>query len=162
MMTREEIANVLQQISDCVNSGGCNKCPHNGAIDCIWAGGGLNEKAAAALMDSRTIEILSEFAIENRERLSRARAELAAQMEGDDNPPPDAADMINHPPHYTYGKRECIDEMLAMFGPQQVIAYCRCAAYKYRYRAGHKGDPAQDLAKADWYIDKAVELMHDV
>lgn len=70
-----------------------------------------------------------------------------------------AADVINHPPHYTYGERECIDEMEILFGREAVIAYCRCAAYKYKYRAGHKDDAAQDYAKADWYIDKAAELL---
>lgn len=82
------------------------------------------------------------------------RAQLAERST--DTP---AADMINHPPHYTYGKHECIDEMEILFGREAVIAYCRCAAYKYKYRAGHKDDAAQDYAKADWYIDKAAELL---
>lgn len=70
-----------------------------------------------------------------------------------------AHDPVNHPAHYTYGKHECIEEMEILFGREAVIAYCRCAAYKYKYRAGHKDDATQDYAKADWYIDKAAELM---
>lgn len=72
-------------------------------------------------------------------------------------------DMIEHPNHYTYGARECIDEMRILFGREAVIAYCRCAAYKYIYRQGHKGtaqDAAIDRQKADWYIGKAEELEH--
>lgn len=71
---------------------------------------------------------------------------------------PAESDPINHPAHYTYGKRECIDEMEILFGREAVISYCRLAAYKYKYRAGHKGDPALDYAKADWYLGKAQML----
>lgn len=67
-------------------------------------------------------------------------------------------DMVNHPPHYTSGKYECIDEMIILFGPEAVKAFCKCNAYKYRYRAGKKGDEQEDLDKADWYLAKAEEL----
>jgi len=68
------------------------------------------------------------------------------------------ADAVNHPEHYTRYKHECIDEMIAMFGVDAVKAFCRCNAYKYRYRAGAKGDAAEDLAKAEWYMDKLIQL----
>lgn len=38
---------------------------------------------------------------------------------------------VNHPAHYQ-GKHECIDEMIALFG--------------------------EDLDKANWYMDKLIEL----
>ena len=66
-------------------------------------------------------------------------------------------DMVNHPKHYNLGKHECIDEMIAMFGVEQVKAFCRCNAYKYRYRASAKNGQ-EDLDKAEWYIDKLMEL----
>ena len=66
-------------------------------------------------------------------------------------------DSINHPLHYTIGKYECIDEMIAMFGIEDVKAFCRCNVYKYRYREKLKnGD--EDLKKAEWYISKLIEL----
>ena len=65
-------------------------------------------------------------------------------------------DNVNHPAHYQ-GKYECIDEMIAMFGVEAVKAFCRCNVYKYRYRADKKNG-AEDLAKAEWYMDKLMEL----
>lgn len=47
--------------------------------------------------------------------------------------------------------------MIALFGVEAVKGFCKCNVYKYRYRANRKnGDEA--LAKADWYMDKLMEL----
>lgn len=67
-------------------------------------------------------------------------------------------DEINHPEHYTNGGMECIDEMIATFGKEAVAHFCICNVWKYRYRAGSKGDPEKDRQKADWYMKKFVEL----
>lgn len=66
------------------------------------------------------------------------------------------SDNVNHPAHYQ-GKHECIDEMIALFGVDAVRAFCMCNVYKYRFRAAQKNG-AEDLAKADWYMDKLMEL----
>lgn len=68
-------------------------------------------------------------------------------------PPKDA---VNHPSHYQ-GKHECIDEMISLFGVDAVKGFCMCNVYKYRYRASRKNG-AEDIAKADWYMDKLIEL----
>lgn len=68
----------------------------------------------------------------------------------------DMKDNVNHPDHYQ-GKHECIDEMLALFGIEDVKAFCRCNVYKYRYRASRKNGQ-EDLDKADWYMEKLMEL----
>ena len=65
-------------------------------------------------------------------------------------------DNVNHPPHYQ-GKHECIEEMIALFGVEAVKHFCMCNVYKYRYRASAKGGQ-EDLNKADWYMDKLMEL----
>ena len=67
------------------------------------------------------------------------------------------AETVDHPEHYRIGKYECIDEMLAMFGVEQVKAFCRCNVYKYRYRATQKGGE-EDLQKAEWYMDFLMKL----
>lgn len=65
-------------------------------------------------------------------------------------------DSVNHPSHYQ-GKYECIDEMIELFGIEAVKAFCRCNVYKYRFRANKKnGD--EDIAKAEWYMGKLMEL----
>lgn len=65
-------------------------------------------------------------------------------------------DNVNHPAHYQ-GKHECIDEMLALFGRHAVMNFCACNVYKYRYRAAAKNGQ-EDLDKANWYMDKLIEL----
>lgn len=67
---------------------------------------------------------------------------------------------INHPAHYNIpGRKECIEEMLEIYGPSAVYMFCTLNAYKYKYRAGHKDNKEQDEAKAEWYTRKAVELL---
>lgn len=71
------------------------------------------------------------------------------------------ASAINHPPHYNReGGMECIDEMIIMFGIDAVMDFCKCNAWKYRYRAADKNGE-EDLKKSDWYIKKYQEL-HDL
>ena len=66
-------------------------------------------------------------------------------------------EMVNHPEHYNQGKYECIDEMIALFGVEAVIWFCKCNIHKYKSRAPYKnGD--EDLKKAEWYMDKLLEL----
>lgn len=66
---------------------------------------------------------------------------------------------VNHPSHYQ-GKNECIDVMIAMFGVEAVKGFCKCNAYKYRFRAGQKeGNSAeQDIEKAEWYETYLMNL----
>lgn len=69
---------------------------------------------------------------------------------------------INHPSHYQ-GKNECIVIMRAMFGDDAVEAFCRCNAFKYRFRAGNKeGESAEkDLAKAEWYENYLINMIKE-
>ena len=64
-------------------------------------------------------------------------------------------DVVNQPSHYKVNERECIVEMLVLFGTEDFIKYCTVNAWKYRYRAGNKGDASEDLKKADRYIEYA-------
>lgn len=63
-------------------------------------------------------------------------------------------DMVNQPPHYTSHavfSGECWD-YVAMLTPAQY------AAAKYLWRWNGKGDPVENLEKALWYLDQAMEL----
>jgi hypothetical protein len=69
------------------------------------------------------------------------------------------SEMVNHPSHYNLSNRkECIDEMIDIYGLKDVAKWCEITAYKYKYRAGHKDSPTQDVQKAIWYTIKAREL----
>ena len=72
-------------------------------------------------------------------------------------------EQVDHPAHYQ-GKHECIDVMRAMFGDVAVKGFCRCNAFKYRFRAGKKdGNSAtQDIAKAEWYEEYLMNMEKEV
>ena len=65
---------------------------------------------------------------------------------------------VNHPAHYNKpGRKECIVEMLEIFGIEKVLAFCELNAYKYIYRSDMKGGQ-EDKDKALWYVQKQNEL----
>lgn len=69
------------------------------------------------------------------------------------------SDMVNHPSHYNLpNRKECIDEMIDIYGLKDVAKWCEITAYKYNYRAGHKDPAAEGMSKAAWYTIKAREL----
>jgi NTP pyrophosphatase (non-canonical NTP hydrolase) len=58
---------------------------------------------------------------------------------------------VNHPGHYNIpGRKECIEEMLDLFGYEKVEAFCELNSYKYRYRHELKNGQ-EDLDKAKNY-----------
>ena len=66
-------------------------------------------------------------------------------------------DNVNHPAHYTDTSLECIEAMILVFGKKAVIDFCSCNAWKYVWRWKSKNGK-EDLEKAKWYINKAIEL----
>lgn len=65
-------------------------------------------------------------------------------------------DDVESPKHYT-GEIECIDAMIQTQGIEAVKSFCICNAFKYLWRWTNKGG-YNDLKKARWYLDKAIEL----
>ncbi len=63
-----------------------------------------------------------------------------------------AADPVNHPAHYKVGGIETID-----FIEAKKLGYHLGNVVKYITRADHKGNHKQDLEKARWYLDRAIE-----
>ena len=66
---------------------------------------------------------------------------------------------VQHPPHYNQYPIEVIDMMERIFGTEKTIDWCIMTAFKYRMRLGHKDDIQQELAKENWYLTKANELL---
>lgn len=63
-------------------------------------------------------------------------------------------DTIN-PAHYQFGRAQVIDIT-------ENLDFCRGSAIKYLARAGKKDDEMQDLLKAKWYVERAIErLTHE-
>jgi hypothetical protein len=63
-------------------------------------------------------------------------------------------DPVNHPPHYTSGKVECIDAIESALSEEEFRGFCRGNAMKYVFRAGKKGDFQEDIQKAAWYLNR--------
>lgn len=75
--------------------------------------------------------------------------------------PDEEQDAINHPKHYTQGSMETIDIIFNVIEPidNPNVAMCIGNSIKYLSRFTHKGKPVEDLKKAVWYINKAIEEM---
>lgn len=57
--------------------------------------------------------------------------------------------------------KECIDEMINIYGLKDVAKWCEITAYRRKYRARHASsftNFVQDIHEAAWYTDKAHEL----
>lgn len=66
---------------------------------------------------------------------------------------------VVHPMHYNIpGRKECIEEMIDIFGYEKVEAFCELNCYKYEYRHELKNGK-EDLEKADFYkkMQKNIE-----
>lgn len=69
------------------------------------------------------------------------------------------SDMVNHPPHYTQGRFEAIDviEDAVSRAPDPVLGGLQWQALKYLLRLWDKEAPAQDAAKARWYLNRLID-----
>ena len=60
-------------------------------------------------------------------------------------------DMVNSPPHYNQGK-EAINIIEDSMSSLEFEGYLRGNVMKYLCRYQHKGNPEEDLKKAQWYL----------
>lgn len=61
-------------------------------------------------------------------------------------------DPVNHPSHYTFGTIEVIEVI-----EDWNLDYHLGNAVKYIARSPHKGNELEDLQKAQWYLNRAIE-----
>ena len=64
---------------------------------------------------------------------------------------------INSPEHYQGNNIECIDAIKAMVGHFGFITYLQCSVMKYLWRFPAKGNLAQDLKKAEWFLQRLIK-----
>ena len=69
-------------------------------------------------------------------------------------------DVVSRPKHYTSTSIECIDAMVETQGARSVYSFCLCNAFKYLWRHRSKNQ-FEDIKKASWYLNKAVELYEE-
>ena len=85
-------------------------------------------------------------------------AMLAAIDAADKPATPPANDPVNHPSHYTAGGVECIDALESMMSSytNTVQGSLAWQVVKYIWRAPLKGNMAQDLDKAKFYLCRLI------
>lgn len=67
-------------------------------------------------------------------------------------------DVIEHPYHYTAGGDvECIQAIRAALGSEAFLDFCRGQVMKYIWRARLKNSLNENLKKAAWYLERAIE-----
>lgn len=69
------------------------------------------------------------------------------------------ADLVYHPPHYTGGDVECIDAIKASMTHEGFLDFLKGNVIKYLWRYRMKNNPAEDVRKAKFYLDRMVEEM---
>jgi len=68
-------------------------------------------------------------------------------------------DMVNHPPHYTFGGIETIDYMKAKSTHEEFCGHLRLTAVKYLSRVGRKGAALEEYNKAQSYLNRLIKEM---
>ena len=64
---------------------------------------------------------------------------------------------VNSPSHYKYGKKETIDVIQDCMTDDEYHGYLKGNVLKYVSRYKFKGEPLQDLEKAQWYLNKLIK-----
>jgi hypothetical protein len=75
---------------------------------------------------------------------------------------PEQYDSVNKPFHYNHAGIECIDYIKQILGPEGFVDYCRGNMIKYNHRAFYKGNPKQDMLKAQQYLEWANETLEEI
>lgn len=69
-------------------------------------------------------------------------------------------DPIKKPLHYNCSEIETFDYIKAVLGDYDTIHYCHGTLHKYiGTRLWTKDDPIDNARKAQWFLDKMIELM---
>jgi len=75
------------------------------------------------------------------------------------NPDEQTEDMVNHPKHYAYGSIECIEAIEESMTIEAFKGYLKGNTMKYLWRYERKGKHAEDLEKAQWYLDRLTSVV---
>ena len=65
-------------------------------------------------------------------------------------------DKVNSPSHYLKGKKETIEVISDCMTSDEYHGYLKGNILKYVSRYKFKGEPLQDLKKAEWYLKRLI------
>ena len=63
---------------------------------------------------------------------------------------------VNRPAHYLHGKKETIEVIQDCMTDDEYHGYLKGNVLKYVSRYKFKGEPLQDLEKANWYLGRLI------
>ena len=66
-------------------------------------------------------------------------------------------DNVNSPSHYKHGKKETIDVIRDCMTGDEYHGYLKGNVLKYVSRYKFKGEPLEDLKKANWYLNRLIK-----
>ena len=66
-------------------------------------------------------------------------------------------DSVNAPAHYLHGKKETIDVITDCMTNDEFHGYLKGNILKYVSRYKFKGEPLEDLQKAQWYLNRLIK-----
>ena len=66
-------------------------------------------------------------------------------------------DNVVRPAHYLHGKKETIEVIRDCMTSDEFHGYLKGNILKYVSRYKFKGEPLEDLQKAQWYLDRLVK-----
>ena len=70
-------------------------------------------------------------------------------------------DSVNAPAHYLHGRKETIDVITDCMTNDEFHGYLKGNVLKYVSRYKFKGEPLEDLEKAQWYLNRLVKEVKD-
>lgn len=73
------------------------------------------------------------------------------------NAPCKSYDAVTKPEHYNQGGIECIGAIKASMSREEYLGFLKGQVIKYLWRYRHKGNPEQDLRKAEYYNTKLID-----
>ena len=66
-------------------------------------------------------------------------------------------DSVNAPAHYLHGRKETIDVISDCMTADEYHGYLKGNILKYVSRYKFKGEPLEDLEKAQWYLNRLIQ-----
>ena len=66
-------------------------------------------------------------------------------------------DNVNAPAHYLHGRKETIDVITDCMTNDEFHGYLKGNILKYVARYKFKGEPLEDLQKAQWYLNRLLK-----
>ena len=66
---------------------------------------------------------------------------------------------VENPDHYNAGAIEAIEAIKASMPTEQFFGYLKGNVMKYLWRYDYKEKPIEDLRKADWYLNRLIDVL---